>query len=291
MISIRKTKTASGQTAVQIVHYEHRNVVVDVHIGSADNAESLELLTEKARDWIRTHTAQTTLFPPKPRHLLNLETARFVKTTHGFAYTILTKILTQCGFDTLPKLLCDLVIMRIIEPCSKLRSIELLERYFAVSWTPLTVYRNLPKLQAHKNTAEKQAVACAKDLLNMNLSLVLYDVTTLYFETFKEDDTLRKRGFSKDRKEGQPQIVIGLLVTNEGFPVGYEVFEGNKFEGHTMLPALKAFSATHKVAVPTVVADAAMISLENVRALTADGYRYIVGARLANGSAELLAAI
>ena len=125
----------------------------------------------------------------------------------------------------------------------------------------------------------------------MDLSLVLYDVTTLYFETFKEDDELRKRGFSKDRKEGQPQIVIGLLVTNDGFPVGYEVFEGNKFEGHTMLPALKAFTVTHKVETPTVVADAAMISLENVKALTTEGYRYIVGARLANGSADILAAV
>ena len=291
MISIRKTKTASGKTAVQIVHYEHRKVVVDAHIGSADSAEELKQLTEKARGWIQKRAAQPALFPPPPRRMLDLETARFVRTTHGFTYIVLSHVFTQCGFGTLPKLLTDLALLRLVEPCSKLRSIELLERYFDVRWTPLTVYRNLPKLKAHKQDAEQHAVECAKNLLRMDLSLVLYDVTTLYFETFKEDDELRKRGFSKDRKEGQPQIVIGLLVTNDGFPVGYEVFEGNKFEGHTMLPALKSFSVTHKVETPTVVADAAMISLENVKALTTEGYRYIVGARLANGSADILAAV
>ena len=85
--------------------------------------------------------------------------------------------------------------------------------------------------------------------------------------------------------------MVGLLVTNEGFPVGYEVFEGNTFEGHTMLPVLKDFAKKYSVVVPTVVADAAMISVDNVTALNLEGFSFIVGARLANNSKKILSAI
>lgn len=114
-------------------------------------------------------------------------------------------------------------------------------------------------------------------------------MTTLYFETFESDD-LRVPGFSKDNKPQQPQIVIGLLVNREGFPLGYEVFKGNTFEGHTMLPVLETFAKVHNTVVPTVVADAAMISRENIRMLAVKGYSYIVGARLGNASQKIIAA-
>ena len=93
-------------------------------------------------------------------------------------------------------------------------------------------------------------------------------MTTLYFESFKEDDgNIRKPGFSKDNKPNQPQIVIGLIVTKEGFPVSYDVFAGNTFEGKTFIPTICKFKATYAVKNITVVADAAMISLDNVRLL------------------------
>mgnify|MGYP001583436454 CR=1 FL=1 len=260
---------------------------MDAHIGSGDGVEAVKHLVTKAEEWIHRNY-QTLLFPPSPRRTLDLKTARLTSVTHQFTYSVLSQTLKQCGFDGLPKLLTDLAIMRIVEPCSKLHSVELLEQYFGVHWTPVTVYRNLSKLKLQKDDAEKKAVACAQTLLHDNLSLVLYDVTTLYFETFKENDDLRKRGFSKDHKENQPQIVVGLLVTGQGFPVGYEVFEGNAFEGHTMLPVLKDFSTKHSVKTPTVVADAAMISLDNVKALKKEGYSYIVGARLANCPTDIL---
>ena len=92
---------------------------------------------------------------------------------------------------------------------------------------------------------------------------MLYDVTTLYFETFHSDD-LRIPGFSKDNKPQQPQIVVGLLVTQSGFPLVYEVFSGNTFEGKTMLPILKQFMDNHPGAKPIIVADAAMLSEERL---------------------------
>jgi len=120
--------------------------------------------------------------------------------------------------------------------------------------------------------------------------LVFYDVTTLYYESFVSDE-LRKPGFSKDNKSQQPQIVLGLVVTAEGFPVSYEVFEGNKFEGHTLIPVIRAFKEKHGVRTLTVVADAAMISRDNVKALEENGLRYIVGARMGNISPKLIAKI
>jgi transposase len=128
-------------------------------------------------------------------------------------------------------------------------------------------------------------------LRHADLSLVLYDVTTLYFETHKEDEELRARGFSKDNKPQQPQIVIGLLVNQTGYPLGYEVFPGRTFEGHTMLPILDAFVKQHRIKTPVVVADAAMLSRKNIKELEEAGYAYIVGARLANLSQEIIETI
>ena len=107
-------------------------------------------------------------------------------------------------------------------------------------------------------------------------------MTTLYFETHKPDDELQARGFSKDDKSKQPQIVIGLLVTAQGFPLIHEVFKGNMFEGHTMLSVVKTFQKKYDTEKPIIVADAAMLSQTNRSALEEESYRYIVGARLAN---------
>jgi transposase len=116
---------------------------------------------------------------------------------------------------------------------------------------------------------------------------VLYDVTTLYFESFKADD-LKVQGFSKDNKSQQPQIVIGLLVTQSGFPLSYHVFSGNTFEGKTMLPIVEGFIASHPGTKPIVVADAAMLDEERLAELRSKKISYIVGARLANTNTGLV---
>lgn len=122
------------------------------------------------------------------------------------------------------------------------------------------VYRLLPKLLEHKNTIEDAAFNTAKIHFEDSFALVLYDVTTLYFESHEPNDELKARGFSKDDKSKQPQIVIGLLVTCQGFPLMHEIYKGNTFEGHTMLDLVKLFQKHHKKAKPIIVADAAMLS-------------------------------
>lgn len=291
MPSIRKTKTSSGATAVQVVRYKKRKVVVMKHIGSGRTEEELAALVESATSWIAQKTQQQSLFAKEPRSTLSLATAQYTGVTHCFAHHVLNTLAERLGFAQLEnKLFLDLVYMRIFEPSSKLRAIILMKRYFDIRYTESTVYRTISALSKRKTDVEKITVKWALKALSSDLSIVLYDVTTLYFETFEADE-LRVPGFSKDNKSQQPQIVVGLLVTREGFPLGYEVFKGNTFEGKTMIPVIKAFADTHDVPMPIVVADAAMISSENVSKLTKRGCSYIVGARLANCSPMLITQI
>lgn len=172
--------------------------------------------------------------------------------------------------------------MRIIEPTSKLRTIDLLQRYFGVVYARRTVCRLLPQLLDKKEAIEKAAYQTACTHFGEAFALVLYDVTTLYFESHEPNDELKARGFSKDDKSKQPQIVVGLLVTPQGFPLMHEVYKGNTFEGHTMLGVIKQFQKRNPQANPIIVADAAMLSQDNMSCLDKEGYWYIVGARLAN---------
>jgi transposase len=179
------------------------------------------------------------------------------------------------------------VAIRIFEPASKLRSLELMEQFFGVKHSRKTYYKIAPKCLELKESVEQNVIAFAKENYAFQFDIVFYDVTTLYFEAFEEDE-LRKNGFSKDNKSQQPQILIALLVSKEGFPVAYEVFSGNTFEGHTIIPVVKQFIEANKVKEFTVVADAAMISTENVKQLIQNNINYIVGARLGNIPSGLL---
>lgn len=290
--SIRVTKTASGAQAVQVVEYRKRKVCVCKHIGSAHSEKELQQLKSAAQAWILAN-------PPQPQLLATpTDASRFLLHEYEYrgvrfiyAYEFLYHLCGHIGFRALEDaILIDLVIMRIFEPASKLRSLTLLSKYFGIEHAENTLYRHLRHFPKLKPLVEEQIVAVAKNEFSFDFSFVLYDVTTLYFETFKSD-SLRKPGFSKDNKSQQPQIVVGLMVTPQGFPVSYEVFSGNTFEGATFLPSILAFKSLHKIDTLTIVADAAMLSLDNVTKLAEEGLTYIVGARLGNISAELLKTI
>lgn len=287
---VRTTKTASGATAVQVVLYEKHVTKVIKHVGSAKTEEELEVLRSAAEQYVLKNESQLSFFnetPPSQVVLFNqIEVSQV---SQRFARSILLKLIKQCHLDLLDMLYIDLAIIRIIEPCSKLRSIELIQRYFNVSYTQY-VYTQLPKLLDQQATIEKSAIKTATSF-NSTFTLLLYDVTTLYFETHKPDDELQTRGFSKDDKSKQPQIVIGLLVTQQGFPLIHEIFKGNTFEGHTMLAVIEKFQATYKTEKPIIVADAAMLSQANRKDLEERGYQYIVGARLSNAKLTLIETI
>jgi hypothetical protein len=290
MASIRKTRTASGATAVQVVRYVNRRVVVLKHMGRAHDQAGVDQLVDHALAWYDGQP-QGALFPTASKPSLVVEGTEFLGAWHTFAHDVLSKLAEHCGFHALgDALLLDLAIMRLVEPTSKLRSLHLLEEHFGIHHARRSFYRRLSQMVGLKGHAEQIAVRYAQDSLRDGLSLVLYDVTTLYFETFTADE-LRVPGFSKDNMAQQPQVVVGLLVTRSGFPLGFEVFPGNTFEGKTMLPVLEAFIVKHGVSTPTVVADAAMLSQDLLKEIARRGMCYIVAARLANAAPALIAQV
>lgn len=286
MLSIRKVRTASGSIAIQVVQYlGHRSKIIK-HIGSGKDAEEISVLVQKAKEWINGETAQIALFNEPQQKVLFTDRGECIGVTHQFARQFLLCCIKECGLSDLPPLLVDLVIMRLIEPASKRRTIELLSHYFGIVYSQ-RIYRNIPKLIKQKPLVESCAYTIAVKKFKEPFYFVLYDVTTLYFETFQSDE-LRIPGFSKDNKSQQPQIVVGLLVTQSGFPLAYDVFPGNTFEGKTMLPIVENFIREHKETKPIIVADAAMLSEERLEELRQKNISYIVGARLANANLDLI---
>lgn len=287
-MKIRVVKTASKARAVQVVRYQNNKRIVLQHIGSAHNDADLEELMMIAEEWIKDYSGQLSIFPDEsPNQLLHLNHCTFVGVQYRYFYQQIDQIQDRLGFGSLQPLLNDLVSIRIFEPASKLRSLELLEKYFGIKHSRKSYCKIAPQCIELKEKIENLVVDFAKEYYSFNFDLVFYDVTTLYFETFEEDE-LRKNGFSKDNKSQQPQILIALMVTKEGFPIAYEIFSGNTFEGHTIIPVIKAFIDRNKVKEFTVVADAAMISSENIKQLKQNSINYIVGARMGNLSADLL---
>jgi hypothetical protein len=171
----------------------------------------------------------------------------------------------------------DLVLARIVEPTSKLDAVRVLEEVGVAPASYRSVTRRLPGY-AEDAWRRRLAAACAKHAALGPASLVLYDVSTLYFET-DAGDGFREPGFSKERRL-EPQITIGLLTDASGFPLMVEAFEGNRAETKTMLPTITAFMRAHQLKDVTVVADAGMVSEANKKAIEAAGLSFIIGARI-----------
>lgn len=287
-MKIRVVKTASNASAVQVVRYQNGRRIIVQHIGSAHNDTDLEELKLSAQEWIKDYSHQLSVFPDEsPNKLLHLNHCTFAGVQYRYFREQINLVQDRLGFGVLPALLNDLVSMRIFEPASKLRSLELMEQFFGIKHSRKSYYKIAPQCIELKEKVEDLVVNFAREYHSFDFDIVFYDVTTLYFETFEEDD-LRKNGFSKDNKPQQPQILIALMVTKEGFPIAYEIFSGNTFEGHTIIPVIKAFIGRNRVKEFTVVADAAMISLENIKQLAQNNINYIVGARTGSLPAGLL---
>lgn len=185
----------------------------------------------------------------------------------------------------------NVVMARIANPKSKRASVKNLEEDFGVMLNLDMVYRMMDTLTDERlENMQKLTADNTLGLLGQKIDVMFYDVTTIYFESFMEDE-LRKNGYSKDLKFNQPQILLALLVTKEGLPVGYEIFEGDKYEGHTMLPVLKKIRERYDLDKIFVVADSGMMNKDNITGLKKEGFKFIVGARLKNISKEMTAKI
>jgi transposase len=175
------------------------------------------------------------------------------------------------------------VVARLVYPTSKLKTVDYLYRYRGKTVSVQSIYRFLDRLnERYSRQAQEVAYRHSRKILR-RIQVVFYDMTSLYFEAEDEDD-LRKIGFSKDGKFQNPQIMLGLLVGENGYPIGYDIFEGNTFEGRTLLPVLKGIQERYGLGKPVVVADAAMLCKKNLDALEGEQYPFIVAARIRNES-------
>ena len=303
MYHIRTTKTKSKATAVQVVKYLNRKTVVVKHIGSSKNEKDIALLKLAAHNWIQAHILQQPLFPistAQPQvdtnssKVLVINQTELISTHTTFTYKVFNQLLSYLGFSSLLKnapkrrLLLDLVIARLIHPASKLESINFLKQEFGLNYKRSSLYRELKEYPKLKDKVERIVIKVAQRHFNFNFRLIYYDVSTLYFESSKSGEELKQCGFSKDNKFNQPQIVIGLVVNDQGFPISYQIFKGNKFEGHTFIPVIEKLKQKYQIKTLTVVADAAMISYQNINLLKKKHLNYIVGARLGNLSNKLI---
>ena len=263
---------------MQIVHGSRRGARDIEHVGSAHDERGLESLKAAARQRLSGGQGELDLglAAVEPAGRLQIVSSRMAQLWDGLcaAYDAL-------GFDEAAggdEVFRHLVLARIIEPTSKQDSLRVLSEVGVEAVSYATLKRRLPAY-AEDGFRRKLGAACAAHAGLGPTSLVLYDVSTLYFET-DAGDGFREPGFSKERRL-EPQITVGLLTDASGFPLMVEAFEGNTAETTTMLPTLKAFMAAHKLADVTIVADAGMISAANKKAIEDAGLSFILGMRIA----------
>lgn len=308
MAWVRRVRTASGATAVQIAESVAGRRRIVAHLGSAHTEAQLGVLVEQARAML-ADTAQTELDlgvastprqaglvgPPAGPALLPELTGEVVPRVAGprvlgtcsrLLFEALAGVFSDLGFGVIgDEVFRDLVIARIVEPTSILDAPRVLRDLGQRPVSTKTMRRTLLRSQQHGYRDQIADVCFAHAVTGGDVSLCLYDVTTLYFEADDEDE-LRKVGYSKERRV-DPQIVVGLLVDRTGFPLEIGCFEGNKAETTTLIPIIEAFQQRHGISDMVVVADAGMLSAANLTKLDEAGLRFIVGSRVTKAPLDL----
>lgn len=285
---VRRKKNKSGLVSVQVIDKSTGQYKVKKTIGSSADPTELSRLVLKANKWIEAYKGE-----------IKLDLDGLARQTHAILDNIsqintcgvemlLGKIFDEIGFNQIPSpLFKPLVLSRIEHPVSKLKTTDYWLKYHNKRVDVVNIYRYLDKLHDNEqDRIQKISFEHTHKVLGGTIQMVFYDVTTLYFEAAQEDE-LRKTGFSKDGKHQHPQIVLGLLVSRGGYPLAYDIFEGNKYEGETMLPIVDSFKSKYGFDQITIVADAGLLSHKNVEELEQRGYHYILGARIKNEKAEI----
>jgi transposase len=289
-VFVRKKLNRNGTVSVQIIDKSKGKYVLYRTVGSTKNSIETEALVLQGKREILEISRQIGL--PFDQKVEDEFVETFMDSIDSFFLVgpelLLGRLFDEIGFNAIEdKLFRHLVITRLVYPVSKLKTADYLFKYKGIEISVYSIYRYLDKL--HKNQIEqvqKISLAHTLKLFDNKLSVVFYDVTTLYFEASDEDD-LRKTGFSKDGRHQQPQIVLGLLVSEGGYPIDYDIFEGDKYEGDTMMPIIEHFVTKHKAEQLIVVADAGLLSSKNIQALQNKNYQYILGARIKNETNEI----
>lgn len=308
-----KTTPNSPKKAVQIVESVRRGKKISQkiirHIGYAVDEEELsklKLLAESIKIKIEAGSQQL-LFSPEElagfksnsadndsdaEYKINLKELIEEDRTVSGIHDIYGTLFNQLGYSAVFKnpagqkaaveIYKHIVMARIANPQGKMASVDMLEENFGVSLDLHRVYRMMDNLDGaaierltgitYQNTL---------DILGGKIDIIFFDATTVYFESFSSDE-FKSIGFSKDLKFNQPQVLFCLMVNKDGLPIGYKVFPGDTYEGHTLIPVLKDLRQRYKIDKVIFVADAGMFNQDNLKELEAEGFEYVLGARLKN---------
>lgn len=302
---VRTYKNKSQSTVVQVGYDHGKSFKTVKHIGSAKTEIELQKLLSKAHEFLNKD--RNPLF--RETNQVKLVQANQFKPmgyTSSYAYQILSSYYDQI-FGLNNSYLKNLSLIRLIKPSSKLEAIELLRDHFQIHYSKSDLHRKLSEILSLEDQIFSKTIEFAKQKLDFKFQFVFYDVTTLYFETHLRDENeetnpetnsnletppeIRKPGFSKDGKPDLPQILIGLVVDQNGFPIYYQTFPGNKFEGHTILPVILDFKTKFGIKELTIVADSGMLSKDNLTQIQQAGLFYIVGGRIKQETTSLLEVI
>ena len=279
---VRKKKNRSGSTSVVIAYKSAGHFREIKTVGVSSDPDEIKKLCQTAREWIHGYAGQLDMFVSNERaeqssleesitrHVLN----NFDNILINGTQLILDKVYSQIGFDQIQdEVLKQLVIARISQPSSKSGTVDYLKSYYDEDVNLSKIYRYLDKLyNKQKEKIQRISVEHTRKILGGKIGLVFYDVTTLYFETDHSDE-LRERGFSKDGKHSQPQVVLGLLVSRGGYPLSYSLFNGSQYEGWTMLPVVEDFVQRFQLEDFVVVADSGLMNQKNIDLMESEHYK------------------
>ena len=289
---VRKVRTASGATAVQIAVKEDGVRRIVEHLGSAHDETEVAALLEVGRQRIAAWQGQGLLdlesLEPAPGRT-GLVGATVVESKRsGLLWDVLHGAYTRLGLRNATggdRAFEQMVLARLIEPTSKAQVPRVLGDLGLESVSVRTLFRSLGRCGQRGYRESLSGALFDHVTASGGLALCLYDVTTLYFEAEREDD-LRWVGYSKERRV-DPQVIVGLLVDRAGFPLQVGCWEGNKAETTTIVPIVEAFQTAHGIEELVVVADAGMLSAANLAALDEARLRFIVGARQVRAPGDL----
>lgn len=287
---VRKKRNRSGSISVVVVD-KSSGRYKEIHVvGTTSDEKELLQLVEKGERWISSYGGQTTIDfdgAGEAKEAMDLTLSMIVGTIHDAPFRILNRVYNDIGFNEIgDDVLRDLAIARICQPMSKVATVDYLRLHFDEDIKLHRIYKYMDTLyNTQREIVQHISVEHTMDVLGGRIGIVFYDVTTLYFESMPDpSDGLRDNGFSKDGKTAESQIVLGLLVSANGYPLSYSIFNGKQYEGYTMIPVIDDFVQRFNISDFVVVADSGLMSEKNMSLLESAGYKYIVGARIRSES-------
>ena len=290
---VRKKKNRSGTTSVIVVNKRGGSFRELKTIGVSSDEKEINTFYLQGKKWISAYCGDRDMFAIAEKEREEKQVTEYLLNNvenillNG-TQLILNEVFKLVGFNVIEDdILKHLVVARLCQPSSKSGTVDYLKSYFDEDVELHKIYRYLDRVHnTLQDKIQQISVEHTRRILGGKIGLVFYDVTTLYFETDHSDD-LRERGFSKDGKHAQPQVVLGLLVSRDGYPLSYSLFNGSQYEGRTMLPIVEDFVERFHLEDFVIVADSGLMNKTNIALLESGAYKYIIGARIKNETKEI----